>query len=198
MTTYAILGSGAIGAAVAGQFARKGIEVLLANSRGPETLADLAHDLGPSVVPATVQDALAADILILAVPYDAVRDAVHGAPAWNGRIVVDATNAIDFPAFTPRDLSGRLSTHIVAEAVPGARVVKAFNTLPAAVLAKAPQENGRRVLFLSGDDNGANAEIAGLIELLGYAPITLGRIAEGGRLQEFGGALMVHSLIKQG
>lgn len=198
MTTYAILGSGAIGAAVAGQFARKGIEVLLANSRGPETLADLAHDLGPSVVPATVQDALAADILILAVPYDAVRDAVHGAPAWNGRIVVDATNAIDFPAFTPRDLGGRLSTHIVAEAVPGARVVKAFNTLPAAVLAKDRQENGRRVLFLSGDDDGANAEVAGLIERLGYAPITLGRIAEGGRLQQFGGALMVHSLIRQG
>ncbi|CAO3455246.1 NADPH-dependent F420 reductase [Azospirillum largimobile] len=203
MTTYAILGSGAIGAAVAGQFARKGIEVLLANSRGPETLADLAHDLGPSVVPATVQDALAADILILAVPYDAVRDAVHGAPAWNGRIVVDATNAIDFPAFTPRELGGRPSTHIVADAVPGARVVKAFNTLPAAVLAKEPQENGlrqdgRRVLFLSGDDEGANAEVAGLIERLGYAPITLGRIAEGGRLQQFGGALMVHSLIKQG
>ncbi len=198
MTTYAILGSGAIGAAVAGQFARKGIEVLLANSRGPETLADLAHDLGPSVVPATAQDALAADILILAVPYDSVRDAVHGAPAWNGRIVVDATNAIDFPAFTPRDLGGRLSTHIVAEAVPGARVVKAFNTLPAAVLAKDPQENGRRVLFLAGDDDSANAEVAGLIERLGYAPITLGRIAEGGRLQQFGGALMVHSLIKQG
>lgn len=198
MTTYAILGSGAIGAAVAGQFASKGIEVLLANSRGPETLADLAHDLGPSVVPATVQDALAADILILAVPYDSVRDAVHGAPAWNGRIVVDATNAIDFPAFTPRDLDGRLSTHIVAEAVPGARVVKAFNTLPAAVLAKDPQENGRRVLFLAGDDDSANAEVAGLIERLGYAPITLGRIAEGGRLQQFGGALMVHSLIKQG
>lgn len=198
MTTYAILGSGAIGAAVASQFARKGIEVLLANSRGPETLADLAHDLGPSVVPATVQNALAADILILAVPYDAVRDAVHGAPAWNGRIVVDATNAIDFPAFTPRDLGGRQSTHIVAEAVPGARVVKALNTLPAAVLAKDPQENGRRVLFLSGDDDGANAEVAGLIERLGYAPITLGRIAEGGRLQQFGGALMVHSLIRQG
>jgi predicted dinucleotide-binding enzyme len=198
MTTYAILGSGAIGVAVAGQFARKGIEVLLANSRGPETLADLAHDLGPSVVPATVQDALAADILILAVPYDAVRDAVHGAPAWNGRIVVDATNAIDFPAFTPRDLGGRFSTHVVAEAVPGARVVKAFNTLPAAVLAKDPQDSGRRVLFLSGDDDGANAEVASLIERLGYAPITLGRIAEGGRLQQFGGALMVHSLIKQG
>ncbi|AWK84949.1 NADPH-dependent F420 reductase [Azospirillum thermophilum] len=198
MTTYAILGSGAIGAAVAGQFARKGIEVLIANSRGPETLADLAHDLGPGVVPATLRDALAADIVILAVPYDAVRDAVHEAPAWNGRIVVDATNAIDFPAFTPRDLGGRPSTHIVAEAVPGARVVKAFNTLPAAVLAKDPQENGRRVLFLSGDDEGATAEVAGLIERLGFAPIPLGRIAEGGRLQQFGGALMVHSLIRQG
>ncbi|MBK4720884.1 NADPH-dependent F420 reductase [Azospirillum sp. YIM DDC1] len=198
MTTYAILGSGAIGAAVAGQFARKGIEVLLANSRGPETLADLAHDLGTSVVPASVRDALAADIVILAVPYDAVGDAVHGAPDWNGRIVVDATNAIDFPAFTPRDLADRPSTHIVAEAVPGARVVKAFNTLPAAVLAKNPQDNGRRVLFVSGDDDGANTEVAGLIERLGYAAIPLGPIAEGGRLQQFGGALMVHSLIKQG
>ncbi|MHA7066253.1 NADPH-dependent F420 reductase [Azospirillum argentinense] len=130
-------------------------------------------------------------------PFGAVPDAVRGAADWTGRIVVDATNAIDFPAFTPKDLGGRLSSEVVADAVPGARVVKAFNTLPAAVLAKDPNDGGRRVLFLSGNDAAAKAAVAGLICRLGFAPIDLGPLAAGGRLQQFGNAVMVHSLIKQ-
>lgn len=196
--TYAIIGSGAIGSALARQFARKGIDVLLANSRGPVSLGDLVHELGPNITAASVEDAAQADIVILAVPYTSVADSIGHVSNWAGRIVVDATNAIDFSNFTPKDLDGRLSTHIVAEQVPGARMVKAFNTLPAAVLAKDPAENGgRRVLFHSSDDSGANAEVAALIEALGYAPLDLGKLADGGRLQQFGGQLMVHSLIKQ-
>lgn len=196
--TYAIIGSGAIGSAVARQFAHKGIDVLLANSRGPGSLADLVRELGSNVIPASVQEAVQANVVILAVPFKAVPDAVRGVKGWNARIVVDATNAIDFPAFTPSDLSGRMSSDVVADAVPGARVVKAFNTLPAAVLAKDPAEDGgRRVLFLSGNDATANAEVAALVGKLGFAPIELGRIAEGGRLQQFGSHLMVHSLLKQ-
>lgn len=195
--TYAIIGSGAIGGALATQFARHNIDVLVANSRGAASLADLASTLGPSIRPVSVQQALSADVVILAVPYRAIADVVGPAAGWDGRIVVDATNAIDFPAFTPSDLGGRLSSDIVADLLPGARVVKAFNTLPAAVLAAEPQQDGgRRVVFLSGDHPAANAEVGALIERLGFAAIDLGKVSEGGRLQQFGGALMVHNLVK--
>jgi predicted dinucleotide-binding enzyme len=142
--TYAIIGSGAIGTALATQFARNNIDVLIANSRGPASLADLVGRLGKNIKAALVEEALKADIVILAVPFGSVPETVRDAAAWSGRIIVDATNAIDFPAFTPKDLSGRLSTDVVAGYVPGARVVKAFNTLPAAVLASDPAKDGGR------------------------------------------------------
>lgn len=197
--THAIIGSGAIGSALARQFARSNIDVLIANSRGPDSLAGLAAELGSYVTPTTLPEALKADTVILAVPFTAVADAVQGAGQWNGRIVVDATNAIDFPAFTPKDLGGRPSTDVTAEMVPGARVVKAFNTLPAAVLASDPaQDGGRRILFVSGNDASANSNIAGLIERLGFAPITLGELNQGGLLQQFGASLVAQNLTKHG
>lgn len=197
--TYAIIGSGAIGTALARQFARKSIPVRLANTRGAASLSDLAGELGESIQPSELAEALSAEIVILAVPFAAVAEAVADASNWHGRIVVDATNAIKFPDFTPADLGGRPSTEIVAEAVLGARVVKGFNTLPAAVLAAEPEvAGGRRTVFLSSDDAGAASEVAALAERLGFAAIILGRLAEGGRLQQFGGPLVVHSLIKQG
>lgn len=196
--TYAIIGSGAIGGALARRFAAKGVEVLIANSRGPDSLAPLADALGSSITPASLETALAADVVILAVPFTAVAATVAGVTDWQGRIVVDATNAIDFSNFTPADLGGRLSSDLVAEAVPGARVVKAFNTLPAAVLAAEPEvSDGRRVVFVSSNDPAAAADVEALVGRLGFAAIGLGRIDEGGRLQQFGGQLMVHSLIKQ-
>src|SRR5262245_15430865 len=149
---YSIIGSGAIGSALATRFASNGIEVLLANSRGPHSLKEIVRKLGPTVRAATVLEAVGADMAILAVPFSAVRNAVGAISDWHGRIVVDATNAVDIPSFTPTDLGGRLSSEVVAEAVPGARVVKAFNTLFAAVLAGDPvQGGGRRVIFTSSD-----------------------------------------------
>jgi predicted dinucleotide-binding enzyme len=195
--TIAIIGSGAIGKALATQFARSNIDVHIANSRGPASLADLGRELGAHVRPVSTAEALAADVVFLAVPFGAVPEAVRGAPAWDGRIVVDATNAIVFPAFKAMDLNGRPSTEIVAEAVPGARVVKAFNTVPAARLASNPATaGGRRVIFVSGSDSGAKAEVSDLILRLGFQPIDLGPIAEGGRLQQFGGPLVAIDLIK--
>ena len=197
--TYAIIGSGAIGTALARQFARKSIPVKIANSRGPASIAPLASELGASIRPADLSEALAADIVILAVPFASVGETVKSARPWKGRIVIDATNAINFTDFSPADLGGRLSSEIVAEAVPGARLVKAFNTLPAALLADAPDgPTGRRTVFLSSDDATAAKAVEGLAESLGFAPIALGKLAEGGRLQQFGGALMVQNLIKQG
>jgi 8-hydroxy-5-deazaflavin:NADPH oxidoreductase len=196
VTTYAILGSGHIGGALASQFARKGIEVLIANKRGPDSVADLARELGSSVKPVALREALRADVVILAVPFPAVREAVENAEGWNGRIVVDATNAIGGQA---SQLQGRLSTEVVADAVPGARVVKAFNTLFAAVLALDPAAGGgQRVVLVSGNDEQANTEIAHLVERLGFAPVVLGRLADGGRLQHFGAPLVGLNLIKLG
>ncbi|HYS08750.1 MAG TPA: NADPH-dependent F420 reductase [Myxococcales bacterium] len=196
--SFAILGSGAIGRALATQFARKRIDVMVANRRGPKSLADFAKDLGQNITAVSVQDALRADVVVLAIPFDSVPEAVRGSQ-WAGRIAVDATNAIQFPSFTPKDLGGRMSTDVVAEAIPGARVVKAFNTLPAAVLAADPaQHGGRRVIFLSGNEKGANAEIAAVIERLGFAAIDLGKIGEGGRLQQFGGPLAALDLTRHG
>lgn len=195
---YAILGSGAIGAALAHRFVAKGIEVSLANTKGPESLAGLVGELGPLVKPVTAAEALRADMVILAIPFDAVPDAVKGVE-WDSRIVVDATNAIDFPAFTPRDLNGRLSTQIVADAVSGARVVKAFNTLPAAVLGADPAVlGGRRVLFVSGDDTSARTAVVDLVERLGFAAVDLGGIAEGGRAQQFGGGVSAKEFVQLG
>jgi predicted dinucleotide-binding enzyme len=195
--SYAIVGSGAIGHAIASQFARKGLEVAVANRRGPASLADWVRELGPSVVAVEVHEALRRDLVILAVPFSAIPQAVAGA-SWGGRIAVDASNAIDFPAFTPSDLGGRLSTEVVSDALPGARVVKAFNTLPAAVLAADPaKDGGRRVLFVSGNDSAANGAVASLIERLGFAAIDLGKLAEGGRLQQFAGPFSALNLIAQ-
>ena len=194
--TYAIIGSGAIGTALAAQFARNDIDVLVPNSRGPASLADLVGRLGKNIKAASVQEAVKANIVILAVPFGSVPETVRDAAAWNGRIIVDATNAIDFPAFTPKDLGGRLSTGVVSDFVPGARVVKAFNTLPAAVLASDPaKDGGHRVVFLSGNDAAAKADVATLIKSVGFAAIDLGKFAEG-RLAQFGGPLMVHNLLK--
>ena len=194
--SIAIIGSGAIGRALATRFARKGMAVSM-TTRGESSAADLARELSPHVTTTSVREGLQADIVLLAVPFPAIRDLGSLASAWGDRIVVDATNAIDFPNFTPTDLGGRPSTQIVGELLRAPRVVKAFNTLPAALLAAEPEvSGGRRVLFLSGDDASANAQVAALIEKMGFAAVDVGKLAEGGRLQQFGGVLTIKNLVQ--
>jgi 8-hydroxy-5-deazaflavin:NADPH oxidoreductase len=197
--TYSIIGSGNIGSALARQFARKGIAVAIANSRGPDSLQLLKKELGQHLVPQTIEAALTANTVILATPFTAVAAIARNSRDWKGKIVVDATNAIDFPSYAPTDLGGRSSSELVAEQLCGVRVVKAFNTLRAAILGAEPAEGpGRRVIFVSGNDVGANAEVAGLVEKLGFAPIVLGKLTEGGLLQQYGGPLMIQNLVKMG
>jgi 8-hydroxy-5-deazaflavin:NADPH oxidoreductase len=194
---YSIIGSGALGGALATRFSSNDIEVLLANSRGPASLTEMVGKLGPKVRAASVNEAAAAAVVILAVPFSAVPNVVSTISDWAGRIVVDATNAIDLPSFKPKDLGGRLSSEIVAELVRGARVVKAFNTLSAGVLASdSIQDRGRRVIFTSSDDADARAAVAALCKRLGFYPIDLGAISEGGRLQHFGGPLSGQNLVR--
>ena len=145
--TYAIIGSGAIGTAIACQFSRAGLDVLVANTRGPDSLRGLANELGAHVRPVSLAEAAAADLVFLAVPYDAIGDATASVQDWGGRTVVDATNAISFPAFTPRDLGGRPSTDVVAGTLKGVRVVKAFTPAPAS--AKVPAEAAAGTFFSS-------------------------------------------------
>lgn len=196
---YAIIGAGNIGTAVAGQFARTGIEVALAASRGVDAVRPVAEKIGPNVSAVDVADALAADVVILAVPFEAVRDLVAQVGDWQGRIIVDATNAIDYSTFSPADLGGRPSSDLVGEWADGARVVKAFGHTWAKVLAHEPGDGhgGRRVLFVSGNDPAANDEVAQLITRFGFEPIDLGRNAEGGLLAQFGGPLTTRSFVSQ-
>jgi predicted dinucleotide-binding enzyme len=194
----AIIGAGAIGTAIARQLSRAGIAASIANSRGPESLAALTAELGPRITAVTVEEAARADVVFIAVQWSRIADAVRELPAWNGRIVIDANNAIEAPSFKAVDLSGRASSAVVAELLPGARVVKAFNHLVAALLATDPQaEGGRRVLFYSGDDADAKHTVGQLIEKLGFAGIDLGTLDGGGRLAQFpGGPLPVLNLVR--
>lgn len=188
-----------MGAALARQFARASVLVAIANTRGPQSLLGLQATLGNHVVPQALSSALNSTVLILAVPFPSVSSIARSHEDWSGRIVVDATNAIDFPSFTPTDLGGRASSDVIAEQFHGARLVKAFNTLPAATLALDPREGpGRRVIFMSGDDAGANSEVEALIAKLGFAPISLGSLDQGGPLQQFGGPLALQNLFKVG
>ena len=166
---------------------RAGREVVIANSHGPQSLAAVVDDLGAGVSAGTVGEAAASALVVIAVPWASVPEAVASL-AWDGKIVVDQTNAFVFPDMKPADLGGRSSSEIVAELVEGARVVKAANTLGAGLLGSDPREaGGRRVLFLSGDDGAAKAVVADLFEGAGFFPVDLGDLATGGRMQQAGG-----------
>ena len=151
--TIGIIGAGAIGSAIARALARRNIPAILANSRGPESLAPLVHELGGAITAGSREQAARTDVVFVAVNWSNLPAALEGLPDWAGRVVVDANNPIEPPTFQPADLGGRPSSAVVADLVPGAKVVKAFNHLPARLLADDPVGNGgRRVLFYSGDD----------------------------------------------
>ncbi|WP_342119176.1 NADPH-dependent F420 reductase [Pseudoduganella sp. OTU4001] len=194
MNTISIIGAGSIGSAIARLLTGAGLEVKIANSRGPSSLAGLVAELGPRASAATAAEAARADIVFLSVPWSRIASAVEGLGDWGGRIVVDTNNPIEAPAFKPFDLGGRASSEVVAGLLPGARVVKAFNHLPPALLAQA--DGGQRVLFFSGEDAGAKQDVAQLIERLGLFGIDLGGV-EGGKLAQFpGGPLPALNLLK--
>ena len=191
-----IIGAGHAGQAFARVAQRAGREVVIANSRGPQSLAAVVEALGTGVSAGTAGEAAASAMVVIAVPWASVPKAVASL-AWDGNIVVDQTNAFVFPDMKPADLGGRSSSEIVAELVEGARVVKAANTLGAGLLGSDPHEaGGRRVLFLSGDDGAAKAVVADLFEGAGFFPIDLGDLVTGGRMQQAGGPLAGVNLVR--
>lgn len=200
MNSIGILGAGNVGQAFARALARSGIEATIANSRGPETLAELVRDIGPSIKAGTRQDAAAKDMVLVAINWSKLPAALAGLPDWTGRIVIDANNSITVPDFKPVDLGGRMSSEVFAGLVPGARVVKAFNHLAADMLSGDPRtEGGKRVLFFSGDDAQAKADVAALIDRLGFFGLDLGSLGVGARLAQFpGGPLPLQNLVHFG
>ena len=192
--SYAIIGTGNVGSSLARLFARAGIAVSIASRRGPEMIEPLVEELGDTVTARTVEDALTADVVFLAIPFVAVEEFARIRSDWTGKIVIDATNAY---GVSPEAMAGRLSSDMVAEAVLGASVVKAFNQLPAGVLARDPsQDGGKRVVFVASNDDRAAATIKALAEQLGFSPILVGRIDEGGRLLHIPGPLVLHNLVE--
>ncbi len=141
--------------------------------------------------PTAAAQASAAGIVVIAVPWARVPEAVQGLE-WNGQIVIDTTNDFD-----PSDLDGRTSSERVAGLVGGARVVKAANTLGAAVLGADPREaGGRRVVFASGDDVAAKSTVTALFQDAGFFAIDLGDLISGGGMQQVRGPLAGVNLVR--
>lgn len=208
-----IIGAGGLGSNVARMLAKGGIPATIANSRGPESLAPLVQELGPSIRAASIEEAASADTVVAAVRWVDAERVFGNLPPWNGRIVIDGTNPVEFldpdspdardpanplAAYGIRavDLGGRHSSAVFREFVPGARVVKAFNHLEAGLLPRAPETGGQRVLFYSGDDADARAEVGGIIERVGHFPIDLGTLDVGGPLTSLFGPLATINLVR--
>lgn len=189
-----IVGAGGIGKALARHAAHASIEVHICNSRDPSTLSDFVEEAGPHVRAVTLAEAVKPEIVIIAVPWRKLGEAFASVVDWEGRIAIDTTNAFGHEA----ELQGRSSSHVVETFLPGAHLVKAFNTLPPSILGTDPQQaGGRRVIFYSGDHLRSKASVGRLIERLGFAGIDLGTLELGGRLQQFpGGPLPSLNLLR--
>lgn len=194
-----IIGSGGLGANVARVLGKKGISATISNSRGPASLAALIAETGPSIKAGTVAEAASADIVLVAVRWESLSKVLSGMPAWNGRIVIDGTNPVEFlDPNAPKDptnpladwgikaidLGGKHSSSVFSEFVPGARVVKALNHLDVNVLTQTEASGGQRVQFYSGDDAAAKAEVRKLLESAGYFAVDLGSLDVGGSLAQ--------------
>ena len=178
--SYAIIGFGKIGHALAKAFARSGIEVSVATTRDPKSFAADVAAIGPKVIAKTLAEAVKADIIFLAVHFESHPAVAKALPSWQGKTIIDVTNAYGVP---PEKLGGLPSSKFIAQAFRGARLVKGFNHLIAATLGQDPAvHGGRRVVFLASDNDGAAEEIGALAEKLGFAPVELGGLSEGGLL----------------
>jgi 8-hydroxy-5-deazaflavin:NADPH oxidoreductase len=196
--TIGILGAGAIAQALATRLVAGGFTVMLSNRRGADSLRDLTAALGTGVLAGSIDDAAAQPIVIIAIPWSQLPGVLGRVADWKRRIVIDTTNPIEPPHFTVAGLNGRTSSEVVADLVPGARLIKAFNTLTPLTLARDPREaGGHRVIFFCGDDVAAKNDVGALLSSCGFAGVDLGGLAEGGRLMQFpGGPLPALNLIK--
>jgi predicted dinucleotide-binding enzyme len=161
-------------------------------------LGNIVAGLGPNASADTVQEVARLELVMLAVPWLQVPSALVGLPNWAGRILVDTTNPFTQlePELVLADLGGMGASEIVAAHAPGARVVKAFNAIRMEHYHKGPKfHDGKRVIFVSGDDKDAKAVVIGLVNDFGYAPVDLGGLVSGGRMQQAGGPIAGHDWV---
>ncbi|WP_460908145.1 NADPH-dependent F420 reductase [Spirosoma areae] len=194
-----IIGAGGIGQAFAKHVAKAGYDVLISNSRGPASLTAVAEQLGGQTKAVTIEEAAQADVVFLSVTWNKLEEVINALPSFAGRIVIDPINPF-LPGFDIAELHGKTSSEVVAGLLPGARLVKAFNTLPTALLSADPHEaGGNRVVFYSGDDADAKKVVGELITKAGFAGIDLGDLVNGGKMHTFpGGIFPTVNLIKLG
>jgi predicted dinucleotide-binding enzyme len=186
---FGTIGAGTIAQALARHLVTAGHPVMVSNSRGPSTLAQVVSDLGPLASAGTAAQAAEADMVFLTVMWPDVEAALADLPPWDGRILVDTTN--QFASLDPvqvADLGDQTGSEWVSTLAPGARVIKAFNTLHASYIAPDPRHAaGRQILFYAGDDVAAKATFAQLADSVGFAPVDIGGLPDGGRLMQVGG-----------
>ena len=187
MTTIGFIGAGNIGQSVARLAVDHGYDVVLSNSRGPETLADVVADLGPHAAADTAEGAAArGDLVVVTVPFKAYRD-VPAAPLA-GKVVVDTNNY--YPArdgqFAELDDKADTSTGMLQAHLPQSHVVKAFNHIRSSHLLEHGQPSGtagRRALAIAGDDADAKATVARVIDGFGFDVVDVGPLAESWRIE---------------
>jgi 8-hydroxy-5-deazaflavin:NADPH oxidoreductase len=198
---FGTIGAGTVALAFAREALATGHEVVLSSRRGPDSLASKVAKLGRGASAATVEQAASLDYVLLAVPWRNVEAALQGLPAWNGRVLIDATNPFieTSPQLVLADLGGKGASEVVAALAPGARIVKAFNSIVTERFNEGPIKNGgRRVIFVSGDHLEPTDFVKSVIESFGFAPIYLGVLATGGRLQQAGGPLAGRDIVDFG
>jgi predicted dinucleotide-binding enzyme len=185
------LGAGPVAQALSARALAAGLDVALANSRGPDTLAGLIESLGEGASAATLAEVAQLPLVVLAVPWTAAADLITRLGQWNNRILVDATNhflTTDPPVID--DIGDRVGSQMLADLIPDARLVRAFGSLEVAHYDTGRDEGqGRRAMFISGDDTDATSTVAALADQLGFAAIVLGSLREG-RLHQLGGPLI--------
>lgn len=194
--TIGIIGAGAIGTTLAKHLTEAGYEVIISNSRGAATLKEKIKQIGGNIIAGSVQEAAEADVIFLAVRWENVQE-VLSAISLEGKILIDVTNA-SLPEFVLAEPGSKTSSEMVSQWAKGAKVVKAFNTLYAQVLAEDPKvSGGNRVIFYSGNNDDAKEVVSGILNRIGFAGVDLGSLNEGGKLQRFpGGPLPTLNLIK--
>jgi 8-hydroxy-5-deazaflavin:NADPH oxidoreductase len=195
------IGAGAFAQAFAKQALKAGHKVKLSNSRGSDSLRKIVTQLGPGATAVSRQEAAACEMVLLAVPWDSVPETLASLPEWNNQILIDGTNPFHGKAgeFTLADVGNLSTSQLIAALAPGARVVKALNTMIVANLEADPVVNGaRRVAFVSADDDGAKQQVVTLLTVFGYSVIDLGNLRDGGLIQQAGGPLAGRNLLEQG
>ena len=193
------IGAGDFAQAVAKRALKAAHEVLLSNSRGPDSVRGIAHQLGAGAKPATIEEAATCQIVDLAVPWDRVAETLASLPRWKNQILIDATNPFHGKAgsFTPAEVGNLSTSQLVAALAPGARVVKALNTLRASQVEAEVVVNGaRRVAFVSADNDDAKVTVSALLDEFGYSVIDLGNLRDGGLIQQAGGPLAGRELFE--